>query len=139
MPIPEQLVVLLITTFVAAIFDLETHQSLQVVGHIPAGLYTPRLPTITSDLVGQLISPAITVAIVTYILTINVAKAVGTKANLKVDANQELYALAGTSFVGGLTGSCVPSGSFSRTALIMLLQPESMMRKYYASEDSLSK
>jgi SulP family sulfate permease len=138
MPIPEQLVVLLITTFVAAIFDLETHQSLQVVGH-PAGLYTPRLPTITSDLVGQLISPAITVAIVTYILTINVAKAVGTKANLKVDANQELYALAGTSFVGGLTGSCVPSGSFSRTALIMLLQPESMMRKYYASEDSLSK
>jgi SulP family sulfate permease len=133
MPIPEQLVVMVVTTAVAAMWDLEATQSMQVVGHIPPGLYTPQMPTVSMELVGKLISPAVTVALVTYILTINVAKAVGTKGDLAVDPNQELFALAGTSIVGGLTGSCVPSGSFSRTALILLLRPESPMHCVYTA------
>ena len=84
MPIPEQLVVLVVTTAIAQAFDLESRNSMQVVGDIPAGLYTPRVPTITADLVQKLIEPAIIVSVVTYILTINVAKAVGTKCDLSV-------------------------------------------------------
>jgi MFS superfamily sulfate permease-like transporter len=84
MPIPEQLVVLVVTTAIAQAFDLESRNSMQVVGDIPAGLYTPRVPTITAGLVQKLIEPAIIVSVVTYILTINVAKAVGTKCDLSV-------------------------------------------------------
>mmetsp|Transcript_31373 Transcript_31373/g.61126 ORF Transcript_31373/g.61126 Transcript_31373/m.61126 type:complete len:696 (-) Transcript_31373:317-2404(-) len=130
-PIPEQLVVLLLTTIIAANTSLVEDEGLEVVAEIPSGLYVPKFPEFSQDLVEKLISPAITVAIVTYILTINVGKAMANKYKLNVDANQELYALATTSVVGGLTGSCVPSGSFSRTALIGTLNPESPMHNLW--------
>lgn len=192
-PIPEQLVVLIVSTLVVSGFKLDqAPHNVQIVGEIPSGLYTPALPPISVDRITTLLSPAITVAVVTYILTINVAKAVAAKNKLTVDANQEvspgstdqqlpnkppyampakapshsaicqlspslnhanptvavssprsplplslftltsslpfhlqLLALAAQSLVGGVTGSCVPSGSFSRTALITLMDAES--------------
>ena len=124
-PIPEQLVVLILTTLIAWAFNLQKNAGLGVIGDIPSGLYVPQLPPISVARVSEIASPAVTVALVTYILTINVGKAVGSKHNINVDATQELVALAAQSVVGAVTGSCVPSGSFSRTALIAQLGAES--------------
>ena len=84
------------------------------------------------DRISALVPASITIAIVTYILTINVAKAVASESNIAVDANQELRALAAQSFVGGFTGSCVPSGSFSRTALITSMEAESPLHNMFS-------
>lgn len=124
-PIPEQLVVLILTTVIAWLGDLKKNAGIDVIGEIPSGLYQPQLPPITMERISEIASPAVTVALVTYILTINVGKAVGSKHGINVDATQELVALAAQSLVGGVTGSCVPSGSFSRTALVASLGAES--------------
>ena len=132
-PIPEQLVVLVLSTVVAFAFDLEKVADLPVVGAIPSGLYAPRFPTTDGDTFAALVSPAVTISLVTYILSINVGKAIASKYDIKVDANQELVALSTESFVGALTGSCVPSGSFSRTALIASLEAESALHNVFTA------
>eukprot|EP00746_Dinoflagellata_sp_MGD_P026706 gnl/MRDRNA2_/MRDRNA2_162945_c0_seq1.p1 gnl/MRDRNA2_/MRDRNA2_162945_c0~~gnl/MRDRNA2_/MRDRNA2_162945_c0_seq1.p1 ORF type:complete len:547 (-),score=74.19 gnl/MRDRNA2_/MRDRNA2_162945_c0_seq1:412-1908(-) len=125
-PIPEQLVVLIISTVVVWSCKLDSAPfNVPIVGEIPAGLYAPRCPELSFDLLSTLMQPAFSVALVTYILTINVAKAMASKHSINVDGSQELVALAAQSIVGGFTGSCVPSGSFSRTALIALMEVES--------------
>ena len=52
---------------------------------LPLSTHPPSVERIST-----LLSPAISVAVVTYILTINVAKAVAAKNRLNVDANQEV-------------------------------------------------
>lgn len=131
-PIPEQLVVLVLTTVVTWAGDLKARAAVGIVGDIPGGLFTPSLPPITAARLGEVAQPAVIVALVTYILTINVAKAVGSKHNINVDATQELVALAAQSLVGGVTGSVVPSGSFSRTALVASLGAESALHNAVA-------
>mmetsp|Transcript_14038 Transcript_14038/g.32706 ORF Transcript_14038/g.32706 Transcript_14038/m.32706 type:complete len:773 (+) Transcript_14038:129-2447(+) len=131
-PIPEQLVVLLLSIIIVGFARMDKHFFVDVVGEIPSGLKAPELPPISMERISVLMSPAITVALVTYILTINVAKAVAAKANLNVDANQELVSLAAQSLVGAVTHSCVPSGSFSRTALIQLMDAESLLHNMFS-------
>jgi SulP family sulfate permease len=72
-----------------------------------------------------IIGPSITVALITYILTVNVAKAVASQKNLNVNATQEFVALAFESVLSSVFNGTLPSGSFSRTALLMLLDVES--------------
>ena len=122
MPIPEQLVVLVISTTVVGTVRMDqSPYGVDVVGDVPSGLYVPSAPSL--DNIGVLIPPSITIALVTSILTINVAKAVTPECS----ANQELLSLAAQSIVGGFTGACVPSGSFSRTALIREMDAETQL------------
>ena len=82
---------------------------------------------------GEVIGPAIPVALVTYILTVNVAKAVASKKDLNVSANQEFLALSSSTFLCALFNGALPSGSFSRTALLMLLDVESPLHNVFTA------
>ena len=87
-PIPEQLVVLIVSTAVVALFDIDV----PTVKEIPEGLYTPRLPSF--DDLSDIIKPSLVCSIVTYILTVNVTKALGNEYGYEIDANQEFIANA---------------------------------------------
>lgn len=69
-PIPEQLVVLLLAIAAAYIWKIDT----PIVGTVPSGLYEPRLPDFDWELVGKLVKPSIVCSVVTYILTVNISK-----------------------------------------------------------------
>ena len=113
-PIPEQLVVLILSIFFVWIFEIDC----PIVGDVPEGMYTPRMPDWDWKLVGDMIQPAVVCSVVTYILTVNIAKALGAEYDYNVDSAQELLPNSFASILGGLTGSFLPSGSFSRSALV---------------------
>ena len=67
-PIPEQLVVLIIMILVSYLADLPTHFNVPIArdsGNLEPGLVAPTFPTVTSERFGQLIVPSISTAVVT--------------------------------------------------------------------------
>lgn len=111
-PIPEQLVVLVVSTLIVAISGVDVPK----VKDIPEGLYSPKMPKF--DDVGALVQPSLICTIITYILTVNVCKALGNNYGYEISADQEFVANGICALVGGITGSYLPSGSFSRSALV---------------------
>ncbi|MEX0780429.1 MAG: solute carrier family 26 protein [Balneolales bacterium] len=92
-------------------------QGVSIVGDIPEGL-----PSFNVDFLSladaQLLLPTIlVVAIVSYIGTIAVSKAIANQKGYKIDANQELIALGAANIGGAFFQSFPTSGSFSRTAV----------------------
>lgn len=88
-----------------------------VVGNIPAGLPSFRLPTLTLDAILSLLSAAIIVALVAFMESISMAKAMATKSKQKIDPNQELIG-QGLSNLGGAFFQAYPAcGSFTGSAI----------------------
>lgn len=88
-----------------------------VVGSIPAGLPSFRLPTLTLDAIFSLISAAFIIALVAFMETISMAKALAAQTKQRLDPNQELIG-QGVSNLGGAFFQAYPScGSFTGSAI----------------------
>ncbi|WIM05437.1 MAG: SulP family inorganic anion transporter [Candidatus Nitricoxidivorans perseverans] len=88
-----------------------------VVGSIPAGLPSFRLPTLTWDALLSLLSAAFIVALVAFMETISMAKALAAQTKQRLDPNQELIG-QGLSNLGGAFFQAYPScGSFTGSAI----------------------
>jgi SulP family sulfate permease len=101
-----------------------------VVGNIPAGLPGFRLPTLTLDALLSLLSAAFIVALVAFMESISMAKAMAAQSKQKIDPNQELIGqgianLGGAFFqsypaCGSFTGSAINLQAGARTGLAMV-------------------
>jgi SulP family sulfate permease len=88
-----------------------------VVGNIPAGLPSFRLPTLTFDAVLSLLSAAIIISLVAFMESISMAKALAAKTKQKLDPNQEFIG-QGLSNLGGAFFQSYPAcGSFTGSAI----------------------
>jgi SulP family sulfate permease len=88
-----------------------------VVGNIPSGLPSFRLPTLTLDAIVSLFSAAIIIALVAFMESISMAKAMAATTKDKVDPNQELIG-QGLSNIGGAFFQAYPAcGSFTGSAI----------------------
>lgn len=88
-----------------------------VVGIIPLGLPSFRLPTFSLDGVLQLLSSALVIALVAFMESISMAKALAGKAKQRIDPNQELIG-QGLANIGGSFFQCYPAcGSFTASAV----------------------
>jgi SulP family sulfate permease len=88
-----------------------------VVGNIPPGLPGFRLPTLTLDAVFSLIAAAFIIALVAFMETISMAKALAAQTKQRLDPNQELIG-QGVSNIGGAFFQAYPScGSFTGSAI----------------------
>jgi len=88
-----------------------------VVGNIPAGLPSFRLPTLTWDALISLLSAAFVIALVAFMETISMAKALAAQTKQRLDPNQELIG-QGLSNLGGAFFQAYPScGSFTGSAI----------------------
>jgi len=88
-----------------------------VVGAITSGLPSFRLPAISIDGVLQLFSAALVVALVAFMESISMAKAMAGKAKQRVDPNQELIG-QGLANIGGSFFQAYPAcGSFTGSAI----------------------
>jgi len=88
-----------------------------VVGSIPSGLPSFRLPDITADGVLQLMSSALVIALVAFMESISMAKAMAGKAKQRVDPNQELIGQGLANIGGSLFQSYPACGSFTASAV----------------------
>ncbi|MDO8932612.1 MAG: SulP family inorganic anion transporter, partial [Rhodocyclaceae bacterium] len=88
-----------------------------VVGNIPAGLPSFRLPTLTGDAMMSLLSAGFIIALVAFMETISMAKALAAQTKQRLDPNQELIG-QGLSNLGGAFFQSYPScGSFTGSAI----------------------
>lgn len=95
-----------------------TEQGVKIVGDIPTGLPTFSLPNVELSQLQTLLPIALTIALVGFMESIAVAKAIQAKhRDYKIIPNQELIAL-GLANIGGSFFQAYPTtGGFSRTAV----------------------
>lgn len=89
----------------------------QVVGAIPQGLPSFRLPQISWDTIVMLLSAAFVITLVGFMEAVSMAKAMATRTRQHIDPNQELIGQGLANIAGGFTQSFPVSGSFSRSAV----------------------
>lgn len=88
-----------------------------VVGNIPAGLPSLRMPTLTLDAIMSLLAAALIIALVAFMESISMAKAMATKSKQRIDPNQELIG-QGLANLGGAFFQAYPAcGSFTGSAI----------------------
>jgi len=89
----------------------------EVVGRIPAGLPSPTVPYVSWDSLMQLLSAAFVIALVAFMESISMAKAIATQTKQRVDANQELIGQGLANATGSFFQSYPVTGSFSGSAI----------------------
>ncbi len=88
-----------------------------VVGNIPAGLPSFRLPTLTFDAMLQLLSAALIIALVAFMECISMAKALAAKTKQRLDPNQELIGQGFANMGGSFFQAYPATGSFTGSAI----------------------
>lgn len=88
-----------------------------VVGTIPSGLPSFRMPTLSLDAVVQLLAAALIIALVAFMECVSMAKALAAKTRQRLDPNQELIG-QGLANVGGAFFQSYPAtGSFTGSVI----------------------
>ncbi|XP_022120011.2 prestin isoform X1 [Pieris rapae] len=112
-PVPIELLAIVIGTLVSKFVDLKTNYGLSLVGTIPTGLPVPEVPPM--QLLPDIALDAFTITMVTYTISMSMSLIFAAKEKYEVDANQELLAL-GASNVFGAFFTCAPMcASLSRS------------------------
>ncbi|NXT36457.1 S26A6 protein, partial [Pelecanoides urinatrix] len=113
MPIPIELITIIISTGISYGVNLNAKFGISVVGNIPSGLKPPVVPKVSYF--GQVVGNAFAIAVVGYAICISLGKIFALKHGYKVDSNQELIALGLCNFLGGFFQCFASSCSMSRT------------------------
>lgn len=88
-----------------------------IVGTIPAGLPGLAMPVFDWEVMKQLLSSTVIIALIGFMEAISIAKAMAARTRQRIDANQELVGQGLSNIVSGLFGGYAVSGSFSRSAV----------------------
>ncbi|XP_030746136.1 prestin-like [Sitophilus oryzae] len=104
-PFPMELVAVVVGTLVSKYCNLSEQYGVNVVGYIAVGLPSPAPPPFA--LLSDVIVDGITIAIVSYTITLSMALIFAQKLDYEVDANQEAFAMSLSNFFGSFF-SCMP-------------------------------
>lgn len=112
-PIPGEIMVVIVSTGVSYGMALNADHQVDIVGSIPTGLLAPALPDFS--LSPNLITDAFAVAIVGYSMGISLAKIFALKHGYTVDGNQELLAHGLCNFISSFFHTFAVTCSMSRS------------------------
>ncbi|XP_004554065.2 solute carrier family 26 member 6 [Maylandia zebra] len=112
-PIPVELIAIIIATVISWQFYLQQEYGVDVVGVIPSGLQPPVFPD--TSVFGQVIGDGFALSVVGYGIAISLGRIFALKYGYKVDSNQELVALGLSNSIGGIFQCFTVSCSMSRT------------------------
>ena len=105
MPIPIDLILVIIATIISHFAEFERRFGIHVVGDIPSGMPVPRVPELSVLLsVGQ---DSFIIAILAFAMTISMAKLCAAMHDYEIDSNQELVAYGATNLLGSFF-QCFP-------------------------------
>ncbi|MCP3868602.1 MAG: sulfate permease [Gammaproteobacteria bacterium] len=114
--VPNVLVAVAITTLLAWATDFELSGG-RVVGSIPVGLPAFAIPQFDMDVLGQLMTSAVIIALIGFMEAIAISKAMAARTRQRLDTNQELVGQGLSNIVSGFFSGYPVSGSFSRSAV----------------------
>ncbi len=92
-------------------------KGVQIVGKVPQSLPPFTLPSISPELLGQLLLPAFLISIIGFVESISVAQTLAAKQRQRIDPDQELIGLGAANIGASLTGGFPVTGGFSRSVV----------------------
>ncbi|GGA08929.1 SulP family inorganic anion transporter [Neptunicoccus cionae] len=104
------------TTLAVWGFEL-ADQGVAIVGAIPQSLPPLTLPSLSPDLISQLLVPALLISIIGFVESISVAQTLAAKKRQRIDPDQELIGLGAANIGASLTGGFPVTGGFSRSVV----------------------
>lgn len=114
--VPTPLCVMAAATAATWLLGLDA-RGVDVLGQVPSGLPRPTVPPLTLALASELLTAAVTIAVVGYAMHISIAKAVAVRSRNRIDADQELVASGVMNGAAGFFSGFPVSGSFTRSAV----------------------
>ncbi|NTV45099.1 MAG: sulfate permease [Chlorobiales bacterium] len=114
--IPGPLIALVIATIVVEIFNLPVDTIGSRFGGVPNSLPTPHVPEISWALVREMISPAVTIAILGSIESLLSAVVADGMTGTKHRSNMELIAQGASNILSPIFGGIPATGAIARTA-----------------------
>jgi sulfate permease, SulP family len=108
------LVVVAGATALVAVLELD-HQGIAIVGTIPSGLPVPSLDFLNLERAAALLPAALMIALIGYVESFSVAKALAFRRRQKIGNDQELVALGAANLAAALVGGMPVAGGFSRS------------------------
>ncbi|XP_026529719.1 solute carrier family 26 member 10 [Notechis scutatus] len=115
-PIPGEIIMVLLATGICFASSLNTHYNVQIVGHLPAGFPQPQLPAL--HLLPQVLGDTVALAFVAYAISVSLAMIYAEKYHYVIDPNQELLAHGVSNLVSSLF-TCFPSSATLATTNIL--------------------
>lgn len=92
-------------------------QGVKIVGAVPQSLPPFTLPSLSPDLLSQLLLPAFLISIIGFVESISVAQTLAAKKRQRIDPDQELIGLGAANIGAALTGGFPVTGGFSRSVV----------------------
>ncbi len=114
--IPGALLVVTLSILFVSLFNLDK-RDVQIVGNVPQGFPQLVVPSFTLETTQLLIPMAITIALLGFMESLAIGKAIAKKEKYKLNPNKELKALGLSNMIGACFQSFPVNGSFSRTAV----------------------
>ncbi len=114
--VPNLLVGMVVGSLLALFLGKYT-DTIQLVGEIPANLPPLSSPVFTFQTIKMLAPEAFAVALLGLIEAVSISRAVATKSNQRIDANQEFIGQGLSNIFGSFFSSYAGSGSFTRSGL----------------------
>jgi sulfate permease, SulP family len=114
--IPGQLIAILVVTFVVQYFSLPVETIETRFGGVPNTLPTPHLPVVSWELIQQMFSPALTIAILAGLESLLSAVVADGMTGTRHRSNMELVAQGAGNIVSVIFGGVPATGAIARTA-----------------------
>ena len=105
-----------LTTIVSGALNL-SDRGLPVVGDIPSGLPTPKLPAFDSDLWLALAGPALLISVIGFVESVSVAQTLAAKKRQRIEPDQELLGLGASNIASAVSGGYPVTGGFARSVV----------------------
>jgi SulP family sulfate permease len=102
---------------VMAIFLKDYSDGIKLVGEVPANLPPLSSPEFSMETIKSLAPEAFAVALLGLIEAVSISRAVATKSNQRIDANQEFIGQGLSNIFGSFFSSYAGSGSFTRSGI----------------------
>lgn len=109
--------VVLLSIGAVAGLALDVRHGVAVVGHIPQGLPSLRLPWPGTDALAALVLPAFVIAMVGFVESVSVAQSLAIKRGERIDANAELRGLGAANLASAVSGGFPVTGGFARSGV----------------------
>ncbi|MGM0442389.1 MAG: SulP family inorganic anion transporter [Elusimicrobiota bacterium] len=113
---PGSILVIILSTLGVWFFNL-TDAGVKIVGQIPAGLPPFKLPSLSIAGSRELMSTAITLAMVQFMSVASLGKIYASKHKYSINSNRELFTIGISNLLNSIFSGMPVSASFSRTAV----------------------
>ncbi len=114
--IPGQLIAIILATFIVQYFQLPVETIATRFGGVPSSLPTPHLPVVSFELIQQMFSPALTIAILCALESLLSAVVADGMMGTRHRSNMELIAQGAGNIVSVIFGGIPATGAIARTA-----------------------